>query len=115
MKKIFIITCILSFILVSSLFGLYFVLNLHPSYNEEVTFLSEGIGCVYSSGLCINVIREKNIEPHLPNFKYNSTFYFDNEFIIKNYSYGDCLNIHWRYIPQIKDYRVRGVEKCYFK
>lgn len=111
MRKIFIITYILSFILILSLFGLYFVSNLHPSYNEEVIFLSESIGCVYSSGLCINVTREYNKEPHLIPIKYNSTFYFDGEFKLKNYSYGDYLNIHWEYIPQIKDYRVRGVNK----
>jgi len=103
---------IIAFVLVFSLGSLYFVLNLHPSYNEEVIFLNESIGCVYSSGLCINVLREKQEEPHLPYIKYNSTFYFSGEFILKNYTYGDCLNIHWKYIPQIKDYRVRGVKKC---
>jgi len=102
-------------ILCFSLYSLYFVINLHPSYNEEVIFVNESIGCVHSSGLCINVIREYYKEPHLSYIKYNSTFYFDSEFKLKNYTYGDCLNIHWRYIPQIKDYRVRGVEKCYIR
>lgn len=107
MKKIIYFIVI---ILIISLCSLYFVLNLHPSYDEEVIFLSESIGCVHSSGLCINVIRESR-EEHIP-IKYNSTFYFDGEFILKNYTYGDCLNIHWEYIPQIKDYRVRGVKGC---
>jgi hypothetical protein len=72
-------------------------------YYEKVVFLSESIGCEYSEGLCINITREDNG---------NGTFYFDGEFKLKNYSYGECLRIRWGYIKQIEDYRIRGVWRC---
>ena len=73
------------------------------AYYEKVIFLSESIGCESSEGLCLNIIREDNK---------NGTFYFDEEFKLKNYSYGECLRIRWGYIKQIEDYRIRGVWRC---